>query len=142
MTAAPAAIASRSAHSSGAWLLPLRQGTKTIADGAIRLMNAASWPAPLGRSISPRPRSRAPCRKAERKSGSQATGGPSDKVSNPGRVTLAAAAWAALSRSMVSTKRAVNAGLVVRASMTRRQRPGTMFDAEGSTVRMPTVATK
>ena len=37
----------------------------------------------------------------------------------------------ALSRSMASTKRAVNAGSVVRASMTSRQRPGTMFDADG-----------
>src|SRR5258708_7786875 len=54
----------------------------------------------------------------------------------------AAAACARLSRSMASTKRLVSAGLVVRASITSRERPGTMFDAEGSTVRMPTVATK
>jgi hypothetical protein len=41
-TAAPAASSSRSVHSSGAWLLPALLGTKSMAEGQIRLMKAAS----------------------------------------------------------------------------------------------------
>ena len=43
MTAVPAAIASGSAHSSGAWLLPSRQGMNNMAAGAKRATKAASW---------------------------------------------------------------------------------------------------
>ena len=45
-TSAAKARSAASAHSSGQWERPSRQGTKSIAEGHSRAMNAASWPAP------------------------------------------------------------------------------------------------
>jgi len=59
ITAAPAASASRSAHSSGAWLFPARHGVKIMAAGQIRVMKAASCPAPLASSRTLKPSRRA-----------------------------------------------------------------------------------
>jgi hypothetical protein len=46
-TLAPFAQSSFSLHSSGWWLTPSLQGTKTIAVGHLRLAKTLSWPAPL-----------------------------------------------------------------------------------------------
>jgi hypothetical protein len=46
-TLAPFAQSSFSHHSSGWWLTPSLQGTKTIAVGHLRLSKTLSWPAPL-----------------------------------------------------------------------------------------------
>src|SRR6202789_3404230 len=50
-TRAPFAQSPGSAHSSGEWLLPSRQGTKIMPMGAIRATKTPSCPAPLGNRV-------------------------------------------------------------------------------------------
>jgi len=50
-TRAPFAQSKGSAHSSGAWLRPSRQGTKIMPMGAMGATNTPSWPAPLGSRV-------------------------------------------------------------------------------------------
>src|SRR5713101_5397188 len=53
--AAPASMCSGAVHSSGQWLRPPADGTKSMPTGPRRAIWTASWPAPLRRETKPRP---------------------------------------------------------------------------------------
>ena len=89
ITQTPAARASRSAHSSGAWLLPARQGAKIMAAGQTPVMKAVSCPAPLASSRTVRPSSCAARLNSARSPGSHAAGWPSERTEKPVRLTRA-----------------------------------------------------
>ena len=137
---APRSSEAASVNSSGAWLMPLTLGTKSIPVGMTRATIPASWPGPLGKRIGVTPMSPHAAASVSIIAGCIGVGG----VMSSGRdgAVTCSSAQSVCTRRVYSACAALRmSGLMSRNSAEKVAVPGTMFGTSGVTRSRPTVAT-